>query len=71
MSFYAFDPNPQLNDLTKGIEKFNAGKFEIIIAIGIVVPIIIAVLFIAILAASKISYLRMLGLMKKASYELE
>ncbi len=34
VSFYDFNPNPQLQDLKKGIELFQRGKFDLIIAIG-------------------------------------
>lgn len=34
LSFSGFDPNPQLDDLEKGLLIFNEGEFELIIAIG-------------------------------------
>jgi alcohol dehydrogenase class IV len=33
-SFFEFEPNPQLEDLKKGVALFNSGNFELIIAIG-------------------------------------
>ena len=33
-AFYNFDPNPQIEDLRKGLDLFNVKKYELIIAIG-------------------------------------